>query len=228
MYITTTTEPPTTTRAIVAAAPTTTPPTPSWSFQTLHLPPTASLAAEEVLVEVIATGICHTDIVFTAIPDPNPFDISFPKVAGHEGSGYVRAVGSNVSKVQIGDPVLLSYAFCEGCKSCKNGTPGFCTHFDSLNFSGKKRYSSKEGGGEDVWGQFFGQSSFANWSVVRASSVLNAKDLVKNEEELKLFAPLGCGLQTGSGAVLNAADAKSGETMLVTGLGGVGCAAIMV
>lgn len=147
-------------------------------------------------------------------------------MAGHEGSGYVRAVGKDVTKVALGDPVLLSFDYCKSCHMCEGDQPGFCEEFDDRNFVGSDSHFATEKG-EKTWGQFFGQSSFANWSVVKAASVLNAKDLVRNEEELKLFAPLGCGIQTGSGAIVNAAKAGPEDRVLVMGLGGVGLSAIM-
>lgn len=81
--------------------------------------------------------------------------------------------------------------------------------------------TSAQGGG------FFGQSSFASLSVVRECSVVNAKDLVRDKKELELFAPLGCGIQTGSGTVINAAKATKDDIILILGLGGVGLSAIM-
>lgn len=79
-----------------------------------------------------------------------------------------------------------------------------------------------------VWSQFFGQSSFATHSIVNKSSVVNAKDLIKDLDELKLFAPLGCGFQTGMGAIKHVANAVPEDTVLVTGLGAVGMGAVMV
>lgn len=77
-------------------------------------------------------------------------------------------------------------------------------------------------------GQFFGQSSFANLSAVKEASIVNVKGLIKDEEELKLFAPMGCGFQTGAGTVTNLAKATSSDSVVVMGLGGVGLAAVMV
>jgi len=80
---------------------------------------------------------------------------------------------------------------------------------------------------EEISGCFFGQSSFASHSIVNETSVVNAKDLVKTEDELKLFAPLGCGIQTGSGTVVNVAKATPADTICIMGLGGVGLSAVM-
>jgi Zn-dependent alcohol dehydrogenase len=109
-----------------------------------------------------------------------------------------------------------------------------CGNFLAVNIAGVAdtfRLSSKdgkEGGGESVLGKYFGQSSFAKLSVVSEAAVLPAKDLIKSEEELKLFAPLGCGIQTGAGAVLNTGRARKEDTVMVLGLGGVGLAGLMV
>jgi Zn-dependent alcohol dehydrogenase len=89
----------------------------------------------------------------------------------------------------------------------------------------KTTFQGAEG---DVAGQFFGQSSFANLSAVKEASIVNVKGLIKDEEELKLFAPMGCGFQTGAGTVINLAKATSEDSVVVLGLGGVGLAAIMV
>ena len=91
-------------------------------------------------------------------------------------------------------------------------------------------HAAAEGGGgdENVAGQFFGQSSFASLSVVKEASVVNVKGLIKSEEELKLFAPMGCGFQTGAGTVVNLAKGTSRDSVAVLGLGGVGLAAVMV
>jgi Zn-dependent alcohol dehydrogenase len=90
-----------------------------------------------------------------------------------------------------------------------------------------KLASATSAGSDDVGGHFFGQSSFANFSIVKQTSVVNVKGLVKDKQELQLFAPLGCGIQTGSGTVLNVAKAESKDVICIMGLGGVGLAAIM-
>jgi Zn-dependent alcohol dehydrogenase len=83
-------------------------------------------------------------------------------------------------------------------------------------------------GDEEVWSQFFGQSSFAQYSTVKEASVVNAKDLIRDISELKLFAPLGCGFQTGSGAILNITQAGPDDVVMITGLGAVGMGALLV
>lgn len=184
----------------------------------------------ELLVEMVASGVCHTDALIGGIPDGAAPIAFYPRVLGHEGSGYVKEVGSGVTVAQPGDPVLLSYAFCKECGLCKSGCHSNCMRFNELNFGdvcrsfGEK--SSKENS-EDIGGAFFGQSSFGSMSIVKECSVVNAKNLIKNVDELKLFAPLGCGIQTGSGTVVNCAKAGPDDIICIMGLGGVGLSAIM-
>lgn len=128
-----------------------------------------------------------------------------------------------------GDPVLLSFAFCNDCAICKAGHYSNCNNFNELNFGGPfKNFALASKGGEpEIGGAFFGQSSFASLSIVRECSVVNAKSLVKSKEDLQLFAPLGCGIQTGSGTVVNAAKAEQKDVIVILGLGGVGLSAVM-
>ncbi|KAK5941115.1 hypothetical protein PMZ80_006392 [Knufia obscura] len=179
---------------------------------------------KEVLVRMLAAGICHTDIVVGGIPDG--YMGSYPRVLGHEGSGYVEAVGSEISSVQVGDPVLLSYTYCGTCDICTNDVQTYCEKF----FEGNVLCVDKVWKGKDdveVGGKFFGQSSFASLSLIDEKSIVNVKGLVDGDEMLKLFSPMGCGLMTGSGAVVNTAAAKSKDVVLVAGLGAVGLGAIM-
>ncbi|KAJ4267029.1 hypothetical protein NW762_003127 [Fusarium torreyae] len=144
------------------------------------------------------------------------------------GAGYVRAVGSKITKVKPGDAVLLSFAFCTQCHNCKYGAPGYCHQFSALNFSGSKTaFQLPENAAQEVGGSFFGQSSFSKLTRVQETSLVNVNKLIRNEEDLKLLAPLGCGIQTGAGTVTELAAAKPDDKVAVIGLGGVGLAAIM-
>lgn len=139
------------------------------------------------------------------------------------GSGYVRAVGPGVTVAKSGDPVLLSFAFCTDCAICKAGHHSNCTSFNDLNFGPAKVFQLASKSGEpEIDGAFFGQSSFANWSIVKQCSVVNATGLVNDKKDLQLFAPLGCGIQTGSGTVVNVAKAGPDDAICIMGLGGVG------
>lgn len=214
-------------RAIVASAPREDHiPGGNWELDEISVP--TELKHGEILVQMVASGICHTDLLMTSGPAEGA-GLNYPWVAGHEGSGIVKAVGPGVKKdLAVGDPVLLSFDNCADCHSCGDRHPAYCDQFFPLNLAGVAGvFKDKEGKGP-VSGQFFGQSSFASLSVVKEGSVLPAKDLVQNEEELKLFSPLGCGIQTGAGSVLNVVKAGPEDRVMVLGLGGVGLGAIMV
>lgn len=190
-------------------------------FQLEEVELTATEPGEgEVLIRMVAAGICHTDIaVAMMVP-------VYPKVLGHEGAGYVEKVGPGVTTVQEGDPVLLSYTYCGTCHLCTTDHQVYCDNFNRDNAACSAHiWQTKDG--ENVGGKFFGQSSFAAKSIVSEKSVVNARGLVKGEDELKLFSPLGCGLMTGSGAVVNTAKAKPYDVIVVAGLGAVGIGAVM-
>lgn len=140
--------------------------------------------------------------------------------------------------MQSGDPVLLSFYSCGACDQCAEKHPSYCHSFAMENYVGRKGHvNSAPAAGEDgkdrkeeqeIYSRFFGQSSFSRYSIVDKASVVNAKDLVRNEEEMKLFAPLGCGFQTGMGAIDNTAQVGENSMLVVSGLGSVGLAALMV
>ncbi|KAL4808181.1 chaperonin 10-like protein [Aspergillus unguis] len=190
----------------------------------------------EVLVEMLASGLCHTDMVLSGVPQ-GMFGIEYPKVVGHEGSGYAVKVGKDVTDIQPGDPVLLSFYSCGKCDHCDAKHPSYCDDFAKENFVGRKGHvtslstgANTEGdnkSGEEISARFFGQSSFAKYSIVDKSSIVNAKTLIENEEELRLFAPLGCGFQTGMGAIENIAKPGPDDAVVIIGLGGVGLASLM-
>ena len=173
---------------------------------------------------MLASGICHSDLTLTSGPM-----FKYPRVAGHEGAGFIKALGPNLKDKDLkeGDPVLLSFRFCGQCLNCKNHLPSCCDAFP-LNLVGQNDSFLSEDGKGEINGSFFGQSSFAQLSVVQESCIIPAKDSIQSDEELKLFSPLGCGYQTGAGAVLNIARPSKEQSIMVAGLGGVGLAAIMV
>lgn len=111
----------------------------------------------------------------------------------------MEKVGQGVTKFKAGDAVLLSFAFCGKCHNCKYGAPGYCANFTPLNFSGDAQaFQTSSKDKSHVGGSFFGQSSFANLTRVQESSIVKVTDLVQNEQDLLLFAPLGCGIQVGT------------------------------
>jgi Zn-dependent alcohol dehydrogenase len=144
------------------------------------------------------------------------------------GAGIVRGVGKNVHAIAVGDPVLLSFHACSSCEQCKDGHPAYCDEFAQENYVGRERSMSVRKTGEGVWTRFFGQSSCAQYNIVSEASVVNAKDLLCHDRELELFAPLGCGFQTGMGAIQNIAVAGISDTVMIIGMGAVGMGALMV
>lgn len=177
--------------------------------------------ADEVLVQVVATGICHTDIGMRNSPDRVPK----PIVLGHEGAGIVLKVGAAVRKVRPGDHVVLSFNSCGHCASCEHGDPAYCQHIGQANFSGRREDGSTalSSGGSPVHSHFFGQSSFATLAICTERNVVP----VPGDVPLELLGPLGCGFQTGAGAVLNSLKVTPGSTIGVFGAGAVGLAAVM-
>ena len=141
----------------------------------------------------------------------------------------MREVGSGATVAKVGDPVLLSFAFCNSCEVCTSGHHSHCNGFNDLNFGPQPPvFGAKDDpSNPTIPGAFFGQSSFASLSIVRECSVVNATSLVSSKHELQLLAPLGCGVQTGTGTVINAAQATEKDTVCILGLGGVGLSAIM-
>ncbi|PYH71001.1 NAD(P)-dependent alcohol dehydrogenase [Aspergillus vadensis CBS 113365] len=202
-----------------------------WKLQNVSLRP---LRENELLVEVVASGICQTDLHFAGLE--NGHGVHYPRVMGHEGAGYVRQVGPSATAAQVGDPVLLSFSACQACQCCRRGHPAHCHNFDPINFESTPANRvfwdadadiSTDFTAPDIFGQFFGQSSFASWTIVEEESVVNVSGLVERREDLQLLAPLGCGVQTGAGAVIKAANAQPEDTVSVLGLGGVGLSAVM-
>ncbi|KAG4281753.1 hypothetical protein FPRO06_10657 [Fusarium proliferatum] len=184
-----------------------------------------SLQPDEALVEIHASGVCHTDLSCASgkLPcAPNA-------VLGHEGGGVVLEVGTNVTSVSPGDKVLLSFSSCGSCPGCKSDHPAYCYSFNDYNFGGKRPDGSaamsimKDGKKQPIYSTFFGQSSFAARTIVHRSSIVK----VPQQTPLDLFAPLGCGIQTGVGAVFNTLDVKPGSSVAIFGVGSVGLAAVM-
>jgi aryl-alcohol dehydrogenase len=174
---------------------------------------------DEVLVRLVATGVCHTDIVVSKVLPTTP------AVLGHEGAGIVERVGSRVSKVRPGDHVVLSYVSCGKCKYCLQGKGGYCQSFELANFAGIRPDGSTtmRQGDEIVHGSFFGQSSFATYALATERNVVK----VRTDAPLELLGPLGCGIQTGAGAVMNVFAPQAGQSVVVFGTGSVGLSAIM-
>ena len=179
------------------------------------------LRDDEVLVDIAAAGICHTDLTARAGGFPTPF----PVVLGHEGAGTVAAVGAGVADLVPGDRVALSYASCGACPSCAQGRPSYCGEFLPRNFFAARAdgSTSLSRDGAPVHSHFFGQSAFATQAVVGRRSVVK----VGADIPFELLAPLGCGVQTGTGAVLNVLAPAPGASIAIFGAGGVGISALL-
>jgi aryl-alcohol dehydrogenase len=175
----------------------------------------------EVRVEVKATGLCHTDLV--ARDQLVPFPL--PAVLGHEGAGVVHSVGSAVTALRPGDHVVVSFASCGECLNCLQSHPAYCRKFVPLNLGGTRTdgTSTITQSGRAVGSNFFGQSSFANFLVAEERNVVR----IDADMPFELAAPLGCGIQTGAGTVLNTLRPKAGQPIAVFGAGAVGLAAVM-
>jgi aryl-alcohol dehydrogenase len=174
---------------------------------------------DEVLVRIVATGICRTGIDLCDDWD----ETSQPVVLGHEGAGVVERVGSKVKSVKHGDHVVLSYQSCGRCRHCRSGHPADCSRFYEANFGFTRLDGSNALQKSGVRGHFFGQSSLATHSLTTEQNLVKVpKDL-----PLEVLAPLGCGMQTGAGTVMNSLRVLAGAAIAVFGTGSVGLAAVM-
>lgn len=176
---------------------------------------------DEVRVRMVATGVCHTDL---NIRD-QVYPTALPAVLGHEGAGIVEAVGAAVPNLSPGDHVVLSANSCGGCRPCLAGEPAYCADLFARNFGMSRPDGScpLTHDGQPVASMFFGQSSFSTHANVAYRGVVKVDDDV----DLTVVAPLGCGIQTGAGAVLNQLKPRPGSSVGVFGAGAVGMAAIM-
>ncbi|GAA3591277.1 NAD(P)-dependent alcohol dehydrogenase [Klugiella xanthotipulae] len=177
---------------------------------------------DEVLVKIVAAGVCHTDLGVRAGHIPFPL----PGVLGHEGAGIVERVGSSVTSVKPGDQVLLSFTSCGECRNCTTGHPAYCVTFLPRNLLGGRRTDGSTAitqNGAELNSHFFAQSSFATFVLADERGVTRVSDTA----DLSLLAPLGCGIQTGAGAVLNILQPEAGSSIVVFGAGAVGLSAVM-
>ena len=175
----------------------------------------------EILVRIWGVGICHTDL---AVRDQH-IPIQLPAVLGHEGAGVVEAVGSEVTKVAPGDRVVLTFRSCGACKTCSAGHPSYCSDLGVLNASGRRLDGSStiHVDGVPLGCNFFGQSSFAQYALAYERNVVK----VPANVALQLMGPLGCGVQTGVGAVMRSMSCAAGSSILILGGGAVGLSAVL-
>lgn len=176
----------------------------------------------EVLVRIVATGVCHTDAFTLSGDDPEGV---FPSILGHEGGGIVEMVGEGVTSVSVGDHVIPLYtAECGECKFCKSGKTNLCqavreTQGKGLMPDGTSRFSKD---GEPIY-HYMGCSTFSEFTVLPEISLAK----VNKSAPLEEVCLLGCGVTTGMGAVLNTAKVQEGDTVAIFGLGGIGLSAII-
>ncbi|CAI4155185.1 S-(hydroxymethyl)glutathione dehydrogenase [Alteromonas macleodii] len=176
----------------------------------------------EVLVRIVATGVCHTDAFTLSGDDPEGV---FPSILGHEGGGIVEMVGEGVTSVEVGDHVIPLYtAECGECKFCKSGKTNLCqavreTQGKGLMPDGTSRFSKN---GEPIY-HYMGCSTFSEYTVLPEISLAK----VNKSAPLDEVCLLGCGVTTGMGAVLKTAKVQEGDTVAIFGLGGIGLSAII-
>ncbi len=173
----------------------------------------------EILVRIVASGICHTDVKVHQRPGPKPI------VLGHEGAGIVEKIGARVTSLVEGDHVVLSVNFCGQCPSCRRNEHSYCYEVLPRNFGGLRPdgTSPLSKDGTLVHARFFGQSSFSTYALADERAAIK----VPNDIPIEMLGPLGCGVQTGAGAVINSLRVKTGDTLAIFGSGGVGLSAVM-
>jgi aryl-alcohol dehydrogenase len=193
-------------------------PSGTFSLEQLEL---AELKDTEVLVRMVGSGICHTDL---AGRDQH-FPVPLPSVFGHEGAGVVERVGARVTKVKPGDHVTMSWMSCGTCPSCKSGNNPYCHNFLPLNFSGARPdgTTTLKKSEQVIHGNFFGQSAFADYALAEERNVVK----VPKDVPLEILGPMGCGVMTGAGAVMNTFHPRPGSSIAIFGMGTVGISALL-
>src|SRR5260370_23515552 len=182
----------------------------------------ATPLADEVLVGVVASGMCHTDLHARDGYFPN---LPYPVVCGHEGAVIIEQVGAAVTDLAPGDPVVISFPWCGECRPCRAERISYCERARPLKSSGRRADGSipMSRNGEPVYSCFFQQSSFANFALAPAKDVVK----IRRDAPIEMLGPLGCGLQTGTGAVLNVMHPAAGQSIAVYGGGGVALSGVM-
>ena len=190
----------------------------AFTIETLDL---AGPRADELLVEIVASGMCQTD----QHGRDGYYNTPLPAVFGHEGAGIVAAVGKGVTRFAPGDHVVISYPWCGTCANCRRRMESHCQN----NFDLKMRGTRPDGStlmsrdGAPVYSAFFQQSSFATHAVANERFAVK----VRRDAPLDLLGPLACSGQTGAGAVLNTMQPRPGDAFAVFGVGAVGLSGLM-
>ncbi|MGO1769019.1 MAG: NDMA-dependent alcohol dehydrogenase [Microbacterium sp.] len=189
----------------------------SWRIEDLEL---SGPQRGEMLVELVATGLCHSDDHMAQNDTPLPL----PIVAGHEGAGIVRELGEDVTGFEVGDHVVTSFIpACGRCKWCSMGLQNLCDYggliLEGTQLDGTMRM--KDADGHDV-GTAAMLGTFANWQVLDQTSCVK----IDKDIPLEVAALVGCGVPTGFGSAVNAAEVASGDVVIVIGIGGIGTNAV--
>jgi aryl-alcohol dehydrogenase len=176
---------------------------------------------DNILVRIVGAGLCHTDVKARQ----GTMGVPLPAVLGHEGAGVVERVGERVTKVKPGDHVVLTGDSCGECPTCLAGDPAYCDCMASLNFTDGRSGApgSFKKGSVAIHGHFFGQSSFSNYAVTRSRNTIP----VRKDAPLEILGVLGCGVQTGAGAIVNSLHPAAGSSIAIFGAGPVGLSAVM-
>ncbi len=177
----------------------------------------------EVLVRIVAAGLCHSDLSVIDGSRVRPL----PMLLGHEASAVVEAIGADVTDVTVGDHVVLSYVpSCGMCPPCRSGRPALCEPGQVANRAGTllggDRRLTRPDSGEPI-NHLLGVAAFADHAVVAQGSLVR----IDPDADLPTAAVLGCAVLTGVGAILNTAKARPGSSAVIFGLGGVGSSAVM-
>ena len=191
---------------------------PSFSIEEIEM---SDPGPDNILVRMAGCGLCHTDVKARE----ETMGVPMPAVLGHEGAGIVERVGERVTKVRPGDHVVLTADSCGACPTCLAGNPAYCDEMSPLNFADGRagQPGSFRSGATEIHGHFFGQSSFCNYAVTRERNTIP----VRPDAPLEILGVLGCGVQTGAGAVMNSLDAPPRSTIAIFGVGPVGLSAVM-
>lgn len=191
---------------------------PSFSIEEVEM---TDPGPDNILVRMVGCGLCHTDVKARE----GKMGVPMPSVLGHEGAGIVERVGQHVTKARPGDHVVLTADSCGVCPTCLAGNPAYCDQVSPLNFTDGRagEPGSFRNGSTAIHGHFFGQSSFCNYVVAGERNTIP----VRKDAPLEILGVLGCGVQTGAGAVMNSLAAPSGSTITIFGVGPVGLSAVM-
>ena len=179
-------------------------------------------AEDQILVRVVGSGMCHTDLMPR---QPGSF-VRPPIVVGHEGAGVVETIGPRVTDMAVGDHVVLTFDSCGACHNCRDGHPAYCRTFWRRNMGGQAtngRAPATDTHGLPVAVRWFGQSSFATHALASRRNAVTVDPTLP----LHLLGPLGCSVQTGAASIITALAVTLGDTVAVFGTGSVGLAAVM-